>query len=276
MEGVINISYSFRNKKVRMKVWKDMLKNKIIGGRLLRLIVMCLATVVSVPDAFGTGDAVFHWFEYCGGREQPAKHGGRGKRVAAVQPTTCVTDSFATAELDERWIHLNEPDDGNYRPGMFGLQLTPTYYNLTHMDFSPTAIFMEPDNETFRATCSVSYTPSASYEFAGMALYGDAGNTIVFGRSMVNGHQAVVVRHRHDGKIEKAYQPLQKHEWGAPVWLRVKVGYGECSFFYSTNRGVTWIPVANNLPVPGYKPDTDKDDGESPMMVGLYTTTNVR
>lgn len=220
--------------------------------------------VVLPLGAEAAGDAVFRWFKYCPGVERLVKAPRRGKRAKVQQPV-CTTDSFSSAQLADCWLYLNGPDSENYRLMPEGLRLTPTYVNLANMYYSPTAIFTEPADSSFIASCEVDFMPLTHHDFAGMALYADAGTTIVCGRAMVNGHQAVVVRYRHDGQAETAFQPLQEYELARPVWLRLKCHGGECSFFYSTNRGVTWIPVANNLAFP-----------QQEIMLGLYTTTNLR
>lgn len=216
------------------------------------LAVMMMVTIAL--QAFGaTNSATFRWFEYV-----PATARGVAKS------NVCMVDSFASAEIGPQWTHINDPEPENYIITSDGLTLTPTYVNLTSLRYSPTAVFLDSIAQPFLAATSLRYTPVTEHDFAGMALYTDAADTIIFGKTIVNGHPAVVVRRRANGRTETAFQPLQQFEWGRPVWLRVKAYSDEVSFFYSTNNGSTWTPVANNIPLP---PDT---------ILGLYTTANTR
>ena len=209
----------------------------------------------AMADA-ATNAATFKWFEYV---PATARNAREGRTVGE-----CMVDSFAAPEIGPQWVHLNDPDPDNYAITKDGLTLTPTYTNLTSLNYSPTALFLDSIAQPFLAATSVRYTPVTEHDFAGMAIYSDASSTIIFGKAIVNGHPSVVVRRRADGRIETAFQPLQKFEWGKAVWLRIKAYGNEVSFFYSTNHGTTWTPVANNLPLP---PDA---------ILGLYTTTNTR
>lgn len=270
--------------------------------RYLRYAAVAMAAIAVGQDALAEGDATFRWFEYCPGVERQvvvrsddsqgrrsARKRRKGRRnrsrvsemrpdvkVERVAPTSCFTDSFAAPEINERWSHINDPDDDNYRITPDGLTLTPTYVNLSNTHYSPTAIFLDTADGPFVAACQVAYTPSTPHDFAGMALYADAGSTITFGRTIVNGRQAVVVRSLRDGVATTAYQPLQDYETGYTLWLRLKSYDGEVSFFYSTNHGATWTPVANNLPLPGEPASDAGKENPAPeprFLLGLYTST---
>lgn len=281
--------------------WLMIFEMKMDIYRYLRCAAVAIAAMFASTDAMAEGDATFRWFEYCPGVERQVvvrsgdsqsrravrkKKGRRNRtrvsemrpdvRVERVAPTNCFTDSFASHELSERWSHINEPDDDNYRLTPDGLTLTPTYVNLSNTHYSPTAIFLDTAEGPFVAACQVDYTPSTPHDFAGMALYADAGSTITFGRTIVNGRQAVVVRSLRDGYVTTAYQPLQDYETGYTLWLRMKSYDGEVSFFYSTNHGATWTPVANNLPLPGEAASQAGKEEASPeprFLLGLYTST---
>lgn len=216
-------------------------------------VAMMMMFFLALQAHGATNSATFRWFEYV-----PATSRGVAKS------NVCMVDSFAAAEIGPQWTHINDPEPDNYVVTPDGLALTPTYVNLTSLRYSPTAVFLDSIAQPFLAATSLRYTPVTEHDFAGIALYTDASATIIFGKSIVNGHPAVVVRRRAGGRTETAFQPLQQFEWGRPVWLRVKAYSDEVSFFYSTNNGSTWTPVANNIPLP---PDT---------ILGLYTTTNTR
>lgn len=218
---------------------------------MVRVAMMMFFLALQAHGA--TNSATFRWFEYV-----PATSRGVAKS------NVCMVDSFAAAEIGPQWTHINDPEPDNYVVTPDGLALTPTYVNLTSLRYSPTAVFLDSIAQPFLAATSLRYTPVTEHDFAGIALYTDASATIIFGKSIVNGHPAVVVRRRAGDRTETAFQPLQQFEWGRPVWLRVKAYSDEVSFFYSTNNGSTWTPVANNIPLP---PDT---------ILGLYTTTNTR
>jgi len=224
----------------------------ILGGVLLAAVSSAMPQTVCAAG----NDATFNWFEYT----QAVSRSTRGAKTQGV----CLVDSFASAEIGPQWTYLNEPELDNYAVTKNGLKLTPTYTNLTSLHFSPTALFLDSIAQPFLAATSLRYTPVTEHDFAGMALYSDASTAIIFGKAVVNGRPAVVVRSRADGRAETAFQPLQKFEWGRPVWLRIKAHNGEVSFFYSTNDGVTWTPVANHLPLP------------ADAILGLYTTINAR
>ena len=235
----------------------------------LARITLLLALLISISSFSASGQvATFRWFEYCPGIEKTVmtkvRKGKKTMRVPKVEHVTCLTDSFLDVDLNERWSTLGEPDDANFTLSPNGLQLRPTYVNLANTHFSPSAIFIDPTEGAFIAATEVSFRPQARRDFAGMALYGNSESTIIFGRAIVNGHQAVMVRQRIDGRAETAYQPLQDYEISRPVWLRMKSYANEVSFFYSTNRGRTWTPIANNLPLPT----------SSEMLLGLYSTIN--
>lgn len=212
--------------------WLMIFEMKMDIYRYLRYAAVTIAAMFVSTDAMAEGDATFRWFEYCPGVERQVvvrsgdsqsrratrkKKGRRNRtrvsemrpdvRVERVAPTNCFTDSFASHELSERWSHINEPDDDNYRITPDGLTLSPTYVNLSNTHYSPTAIFLDTAEGPFVAACQVDYTPSTPHDFAGMALYADAGSTITFGRTIVNGRQAVVVRSLRDGYVTTAYQP---------------------------------------------------------------------
>ncbi len=208
-----------------------------------------------------------------------------GKYDAAPQQTASLltgnfayTDRFDGDRLHYRWLQLRDPQPSAYTLDGNGLTIHPAPTNIYERK-NLTALFTRQQHECFTAETSVSFTPASENQLAGLALLQNEDHNFTFGKTMQNGHEAVVLTRaggkvvRPDGNIVTAVTVIAS----APVAstsLRLKVeGRGRYyDFLYADGTAGQWKVLARGVDAANLS--TNRSGGFIGACIGLYATSH--
>lgn len=153
------------------------------------------------------------------------------------------TDNFKGDKLDQRWITLRNAIPDFYQLTDKGLLIRPAVKSIAERE-PLSALFRRQQHTNFTAETELDYTPSTTDDIAGMLLMQNERYNILFGKTLINGKPAVVVK-RTEGGVDNTVGKAMLNGNG-PVRLKV-VGKGRYYDFYYANSNGSWNMVAENV-----------------------------
>lgn len=177
-------------------------------------------------------------------------------------------DNFASDKLAMRWLHIRTPQQQKWQLTANGLHLTPDSVSI-YSQGNPAFIGYRQQHTDFTVTTHLSFNPKNENNLAGLVCYQNELFNIVFGKTVHNGKEHLVVIRTTNGTQQKKLYPLNDHPRKEPIHLRIVGKAGQYSFFYQ-NRDKEWIPVDTNVDASILS--TNKAGGFTGVVIGMYAS----
>ncbi len=178
------------------------------------------------------------------------------------------TDDFSSSELNQRWLFLrNPPTKTPYTLSTGGLTLHPTTGSV-YKKKSYSALFCRQQHQCFTAETRLTFTPTSSKHFAGITMFQDETHNIIFGKTLLNGRAALVVKRAEKETAIIASCLLPDNE--TVVRLKIEANGRYYSFFYTIGDNDAWQPMV--VGTDGANISTARSGGFIGAMIGLYAT----
>lgn len=189
-----------------------------------------------------------------------------------IPPTTGnfgFVDQFTTANLDYTWKMIRTPREEFLKTGTGKLELIPRRVTIDEMK-NPSAILRSQQHTTFETETKLVFTPQSSSDFAGFTLFQNEEYHFVFGKTLIDGVQSLIVNRVEKGKETLATVALSRKAAKKPIYLKISGNGPDYAFMYSSD-GKKWdtlVAKAN-----GSNLSTLKAGGFIGALIGLYTTS---
>ncbi len=179
------------------------------------------------------------------------------------------TDRFDKSELNPRWLFLRNPPAKAYTLTERGLTIHPSEGNL-HQRKPLSALFCRQQHTTFAAETQLSFTPASDKHLAGMTVFQNEEYNFVFGKTLLNGRPALVLKRTEKSEVLIGSYFLPSAD-GA-VRLKVEADGRYYSFFYSLGETGEWKALA--VGVDGGQLSTATSGGFIGAVIGLFATSD--
>lgn len=179
------------------------------------------------------------------------------------------TDDFKGENLGHRWLFLRNPTafyslDGN------GLSIKAKLVNLSEKE-SPSAIFVRQQHTTFAAETKLEFNPASEKELAGMVCFQNEQYNFVFGKTVLNGKTAIVLKRAEESTVMIGTAFLDAADAQKPLRLKIEGNGRYYSFFYAVGDG-QWNTLTNGVDAANLS--THRAGGFVGAFIGLYATAN--
>jgi alpha-N-arabinofuranosidase len=177
-------------------------------------------------------------------------------------------NEFDTPVLDYSWMYLRTPAKKFYTTGDGKLTITPLPASIEEKK-PQSAVFRRQQHTNFEVETQLQFSPKTETDFAGFTLFQNERFHFVFGKTVVNGVESLVVNRVEKGKTSLASLPL-KEDSSSPIMLKV-VGKGRYYDFLYSLDGKKWVTVAADAD--GANLSTQRAGGFIGECIGLYATS---
>ena len=151
-------------------------------------------------------------------------------------------DRFDSDRLSLRWMFLRNPPANAYTLTSEGLTLHPS--EGTVREKKPlSALFFRQQHATFSAETTLRFTPKAEGQLAGFTLFQSERHHFVFGKTLLNGRQALVLKRMENEEVLVGSCFLDDN---GPLRLKVEADGRYYSFYFATADGA-WQPLARGV-----------------------------
>ena len=178
-----------------------------------------------------------------------------------------ITDHFNETALRPHWLFLRNPPENPYTLSKEGLVLHPTIGNI-HQTDPLSALFFRQQHTSFAAETKVSFKPESPKDLAGFTIFQNEQYNIVFGKTLLGGSPAVVLKRTEKEEMLIGSCLLPDHN--TPVRLRIEANGRYYSFYYALDDTDTWHPIA--VGVDASNLSTARSGGFIGAVIGLYAT----
>ena len=137
------------------------------------------------------------------------------------------------------------------------------------MCFSPSAIFVRQQHNTFPAETELSFNPANEHQLAGLVLLQNEEYNFVFGKTMREGKTVVTLKRAERTNITVASATLDNSESEQPLRLKIQGDGRYYNFYYATGDGA-WKLLAQG--VDAVNLSTHQSGGFIGACIGLYAT----
>ena len=172
-------------------------------------------------------------------------------------------DDFQGNGLSDKWIFLRNPQSEFYTIDNNGLTITPSSGKITEKE-PLSAIFRRQQHTNFSAETEVNFTPQTENDLAGMVLLQNEDYNFIFGKTMEDGTQKIVLKRNAGTEEEVASAPISTDT----VKLKVNGKGKYYSFYYQPEGSEEWVLLADNVDASNLS--TNKSGGFIGAVIGLY------
>jgi oligosaccharide reducing-end xylanase len=182
-------------------------------------------------------------------------------------------DNFSGPQPGDRWLMLRTPGEKPWWKTGNGLQLQSASSTI-YEPKQPALLGVRQQHLVFDAETEMSYLPDAEGDIAGLVCYQKENHNIVFGKTAdENGKYYLSiyraeVTNKQITNIEITPEDTQK-----PIRLKVAGNGAEYSFYYSFDKGKTWLTAAEKVDATHL--NTKTAGGFSGVILGLYHYENL-
>lgn len=170
--------------------------------------------------------------------------------------------------LDGRWIMIRTPRHGMPQTSRRGLTLSDNGIAISTGTASPSFVGFRQQHTSFDASTRMTFTPSEG-AFAGIALYQNDRHYILFGKTLEDGAQRLIVERCEKDSAERiASLPLTAAQASGWVELSVACDGGSCAFSASFADG-TSVQAAGGVDARNLS--THVARGFNGVIIGPYT-----
>jgi xylan 1,4-beta-xylosidase len=190
-----------------------------------------------------------------------------------IPPTTGnfeFIDQFTSTTLDYTWKLIRTPRDDFFSVGNGMLELIPRSVSIEEM-LNPSVLLRSQQHTTFEAETKLEFTPVSNTDFAGFTLFQNEEHHFVFGKTLIDGTESLIINRIEKGKETLAVLALSRREAAKPIYLKVAGNGADYDFMYSLN-GKEWNTLLAQAD--GTNLSTRKAGGFIGALIGLYATTN--
>lgn len=192
----------------------------------------------------------------------------------AASPTTgnfVYEQDFDQDTLDPSWAFIRTPQEDFYSMEKGMLCIRPLAIN-TEERKSPSALLRRQQHSRYSVETRMDYTPYDSTQFGGMTLFQNEQHQFLFGKTIMDDHQALVLVRIEGGQRQPlAHVLLNKAEARRAISLRVTGTDGMCDFHYSMD-GKQWNLLYEKADATHLS--TQKAGGFVGTFIGLYASAN--
>lgn len=200
----------------------------------------------------------------------PKEHAGRNSAAnGMLTGNFSYTDRFDGDRLNMRWNFLRQAKPF-YELGNGGLTITPMEGNIYRRD-PMSALFCRQQHTNFTAETELNYMPQSDNDLAGLALLQNENYNFVFGKTMIGGRVAVVLRRAEKAVVGMGAAFLSADEASQPLRLKV-VGHGRYYDFLYAVGDSDWQMLVRGADAVNLS--TNRSGGFIGVCIGLYATTN--
>ncbi len=177
------------------------------------------------------------------------------------------TDRFDGTALHPRWLFLRNPPEKACQLSPDGLVLHPAVGTMgTAQPLS--AVFCRQQHANFSVETQLDFRATSARRLAGLTLFQSEDHFFVFGKTLLNGAPAVVLKRAEGTQVLVGSSPLQSND--APLRLKVECRGRYISFYYAEGDTTQWHPLA--IGVDGANLSTAHAGGFIGTTIGLYAT----
>jgi alpha-N-arabinofuranosidase len=190
----------------------------------------------------------------------------------SMQPTSGnfeFKDDFNSLPLDYSWIYIRTPQKTFYTINDGKLIITPLPVNIEEQK-SPSAVFRRQQHTSFEVETQLEFSPKKVGDFAGFTLFQNEAFHFVFGKTIINGVESLVVNRVEKSKTTLASIPLKDNEITSTIKLKI-AGKGHYYDFLYSLDGQNWKMLVANAD--GANLSTRHAGGFIGACIGLYATS---
>ncbi len=177
------------------------------------------------------------------------------------------TDSFASPQLNHRWIAVRGMRETFAKPTKNGLQITPLPVNASERK-PIAALFHRQQHKTFTTSTTLFYLPASEQDLAGIICYQNEDYNYVFGITKEGQQNCLVLQKNENGIVSTVAKTAIT--LNAPILLQVDADEDDYRFNYAI--GDTSLQNLGGT-VSGDILSTNKAGGFTGSLIGLYATS---
>lgn len=176
-------------------------------------------------------------------------------------------DDFSTDSLRQEWLFIRNPREKFWTMDDGKISLVPTQHTIYEVD-APAFMGWRQQHTDFTVTTQMSFNPQSEQELAGLVCYQNERSNIVFGKTLREGKETVIVIVSNGGKQAEAGRiVLDPQDKNAPLYYRI-IGKGGSYDFECSTDGNAWQTVAGS--VDATLLSTQKAGGFTGVVIGMY------
>lgn len=174
-------------------------------------------------------------------------------------------DNFKEDTLGPEWVYVRNPVSDPYQLSEAGLTLKPSPGNIYQKEPQST-VFHRQQHTNFIAETELEFVPKSEKDLAGMVLFQNEDFNFVFGKTIENGEEVLVLTRKERDEEKLASIPVKEDK----IKLKVEGKGKNYSFYYQPSNTQEWLPVATDVDATNLS--TAKARGFVGTMIGLYST----
>lgn len=183
-----------------------------------------------------------------------------------------VEEKFEGPDLSFDWIFLRNPEANVYSLGKNGITLQAIPKSIHEIGGNPAYISRRQSHAVFEIETELIFTPLNEGEIAGIACFQNEENNYVFGKTIVNGKEYLILEQtQKTSKILKTII-VPDSAIGQPVKLKVYGVEQFLTFSYSFDGGNSFIQFVENAEARILS--TSWASGFQGATLGLYASSN--
>lgn len=180
-------------------------------------------------------------------------------------------DDFTSPSLNYTWKIIRTPREEFFTTGNGKLELTVRPVCIEEMK-NPSAILRSQQHTNFDTETKLEFTPQSSTDFAGFTLFQNEEFHFIFGKTLINGVESLIVNRVEKGKETLGTVALSKEAAKKAIYLKIAGKGHNYDFMYSSD-GKKWETLVTNAD--GSNLSTRKAGGFIGALIGLYATSSL-
>ena len=193
----------------------------------------------------------------------------KGLQTDVERPTgnfSYATD-FSESALDQGWVYLRNPKRECFHLDGKGLMIDALPTDIYGTD-QVSAVFRRQHHTNFQTTTEVNFSPKSENEFAGFTLLQNEKFNFLFGKTLVDGKPAVVLRRTEEGNTVNIATAFLNSD--SMLQLNI-VGEGGLYTFSYSEDGNEWLTLVKGADAKNLS--THIAGGFVGTMIGLFATS---
>ena len=177
---------------------------------------------------------------------------------------------FNEDKLDYSWIYIRTPHEDFYTTGDGALNIKPLPVSIEEKK-SPAVVLRRQQHTDFDLETQLEFIPKTENDFAGLTLFQHEEYQFLFGKTILDGKESLVLYRIEKSKEVLASLALDKKDLDSPIKLKVE-GKGRYYDFLYSFDGNEWKTLVSKADASNLS--TEKSKGFVGVCLGLYATSN--